>query len=85
MTSMRSTWIIRNRLRLLAGELVLAGLVQRREPTPGSPTPFHFPVESARRLAGMHASGPVFAADQHGGYLRFAVPSLRPYIANNAD
>ena len=28
----------------------------------------------------MHATGPVFAADQHGGYLRFAVPSLRPYI-----
>ena len=65
---------------LLGGELVLAGLMQRREPTPGSPTPFHFPVESARRLAGMHAAGPVFAADQHGGYLSFAVPSLRPYI-----
>jgi tetratricopeptide (TPR) repeat protein len=28
----------------------------------------------------MRASGPVFAADQHGGYLSFAVPSLRPYI-----
>jgi hypothetical protein len=65
---------------LLGGELVLAGFVQRREPTPGSPTPFHFPVESARRLAGMHASGPVFAADQHGGYLSFTNPSLRPYI-----
>jgi tetratricopeptide (TPR) repeat protein len=65
---------------LLGGELVLAGFVQKREPTPGRPTPFHFPVESARRLAGMHASGPVFAADQHGGYLSFAVPSLQPYI-----
>jgi hypothetical protein len=64
----------------LVGELALAGLVQLREPAPGSPTPFHFPVESARRLAGMRASGPVFAADQHGGYLSFAVPSLRPYI-----
>ena len=65
---------------LLGGELVLASLVQEREPAAGSPTPFHFPVESARRLGGMHAAGPVFAADQHGGYLRFAVPSLRPYI-----
>lgn len=64
----------------LGGELALAGLVQLRETAPGSPTPFHFPVESARRLAGMRASGPVFAADQHGGYLSFAVPSLRPYI-----
>ncbi|HJX65440.1 MAG TPA: hypothetical protein VJ860_15975 [Polyangia bacterium] len=65
---------------LLGGELLLAGLVLSREPAPGSPTPFHFPVESARRLAGMRATGPVFAADQHGGYLTFAVPSLRPYI-----
>jgi hypothetical protein len=65
---------------LLGGELLLAGLVLSREPAPGSPTPFHFPVESARRLAGMRAAGPVFAADQHGGYLSFAVPSLRPYI-----
>ena len=65
---------------LLGGELALAGLVQRREPTPGSPTPFHFPVESARRLSAMHAAGPVFSADAHGGYLTFAVPSLRPYI-----
>jgi hypothetical protein len=65
---------------LLGGELALAGLMHSREPAPGSPTPFHFPVESARRLAGMRASGPVFAADQHGGYLSFTVPSLRPYI-----
>jgi hypothetical protein len=64
----------------LGGELVLAGLMHRREPAAGSPTPFHFPVESARRLAGMRAAGPVFAADQHGGYLKFAVSSLRPYI-----
>jgi len=65
---------------LLGGELVLAGLMHSREPAPGSPTPFHFPVESARRLAGMRAAGPVFAADQHGGYLGFVVPSLQPYI-----
>ena len=65
---------------LLGGELAFAGLVQAREPATGSPTAFHFPVESARRLAAMHVAGPVFAADQHGGYLSFAVPSLRPYI-----
>jgi len=65
---------------LLGGELALAGLAHSREPASGSPTPFHFPVESARRLAGMRAAGPVFAADQHGGYLRFSVTSLRPYI-----
>jgi hypothetical protein len=65
---------------LLGGELVLAGVAQMREPAAGSPTPFHFPVESARRLAEIRAAGPVFAADQHGGYLRFTVASLRPYI-----
>jgi tetratricopeptide (TPR) repeat protein len=65
---------------LLGGELLLAGLVLSREPAPGSPTPFHFPVESAHRLAGTRAAGPVFATDQHGGYLKFAVSSLRPYI-----
>ena len=64
----------------LGGELVLAGLTQMREPAAGSPTPFHFPVQSVRRLAGIRAAGPVFAADQHGGYLCFTIPSLRPYI-----
>jgi hypothetical protein len=65
---------------LLGGEVALAVLLQTREPAPGSPTPFHFPVESARLLARLRVAGPVFAADQHGGYLSFAVPSLRPYI-----
>ena len=65
---------------LLGGEVALAVLLQTREPAPGSPTPFHFPVESARRLAKLHVAGPVFTADQHGGYLTFAAPALRPYI-----
>ncbi len=65
---------------LLGGEVALAVLLQTREPAPGSPTPFHFPVESARLLARLRVAGPVFAADQHGGYLSFAVPSLHPYI-----
>ena len=67
-------------LTLLGGEVAFAGWLQRREPAAGSPTPFHFPIESARRLAALRVAGPVFAADQHGGYLSFAVPALRPYI-----
>lgn len=65
---------------VLAAELGLAGVALAREPAIGEPTPFHFPTESARRLAAIGAHGPVFAADEHGGYLSFAVPGLRPYI-----
>jgi len=64
----------------LAGELALAVALHRREPAAGQPTPFHFPVESAQRLAALGLAGPVFTADQHGGYLRFAVPAVLPYI-----
>jgi hypothetical protein len=65
---------------LLGAELGLAVIVQTREPALGMPTPFHFPVETTRLLAQRGVSGPVFAADQHGGYLSFTVPALRPYI-----
>jgi len=61
-------------------ELALVGAVRAREPRAGTPTPFHFPVESARLLADRGVSGAVFAPDQHGGYLELAVPSVRPYI-----
>jgi hypothetical protein len=54
--------------------------VRAREPRAGTPTPFHFPVESARRLADSRVCGPVFAPDQHGGYLELSLPSVRPYI-----
>jgi hypothetical protein len=57
-----------------------AGAALAREERIGAPTPFHFPTESARMLAGMGAQGPVFAPDQAGGYLELAVPGLRPYI-----
>ena len=67
-------------LVLLGGQVVFAGWLQRRETAVGRPTPFHFPTESARRLAALHLAGPAFAADQHGGYLWFSVPGLRPYI-----
>jgi hypothetical protein len=67
-------------LVLLGGELALAVALMWREPAAGSPTPFHFPVESARELTLLQVTGPVFATDQHGGFLSFARPSLRPYI-----
>jgi hypothetical protein len=65
---------------LLGAELGLAAIVQKREPPLGTPTPFHFPVESARLLAERAVTGPIFAAEQHGGYLTFTIPALRPYI-----
>ncbi len=65
---------------VLAGELGLAAVALAREPRIGAPTPFHFPTESARLLAERGAAGPVFAPDHHGGFLRFSVPALRPYI-----
>jgi hypothetical protein len=64
----------------LAGELALAGVALAREAPVGEPTPFHFPVESARVLARMGATGPVFTPDQYGGYLLFTLPAMRPYI-----
>jgi len=65
---------------VLAGELALVGAVRAREPRAGTPTPFHFPVQSARLLAERGVTGPVFAPDQHGGYLELALPSVQPYI-----
>ena len=67
-------------LAALGGELALGAFALAGEAPVGAPTPFHFPVESARLLARTEARGPVFAPDQHGGYLTFAVPGLRPYI-----
>jgi hypothetical protein len=65
---------------LLLGEGGLAVWLSGREPPAGEPTPFHFPVMSARRLAELRLAGPVFAPDQHGGYLTFMVPGLLPYL-----
>jgi hypothetical protein len=65
---------------LLVGESGLALWLAAHEPAAGSPTPFHFPAESARRLVERQVTGPVFAADLHGGYLTFIAPSLQPYI-----
>lgn len=65
---------------VLGAELVLAGIAGAREAPVGAPTPFHFPVESTRVLAALGASGPIFAPDQHGGFLIFTLPALQPYI-----
>jgi tetratricopeptide (TPR) repeat protein len=65
---------------VLSAEIALAGAALARESPIGEPTPFHFPTESTRLLARMGASGRIFAPDQHGGYLAFSVPALRPYI-----
>lgn len=65
---------------VLSAEIGLAGAALAGEAPIGAPTPFHFPTESARLLARMGASGRIFAPDQHGGYLAFSVPALRPYI-----
>ncbi len=65
---------------VLSAEVGLAGAALAREAPIGAPTPFHFPTESARLLARLGASGRVFAPDQHGGYLAYSVPALRPYI-----
>ncbi|MFL5306114.1 MAG: tetratricopeptide repeat protein [Polyangia bacterium] len=64
----------------LACELGAAGIALAHEPRIGTPTPFHFPTESARMLAAAGASGALFAPDHDGGYLELAVPALRPYI-----
>jgi len=65
---------------VLVAELALVGVVRAREPKAGTVTPFHFPVESARLLAARGVAGPVFAPDQHGGYLELALPFVHPYI-----
>ncbi|MES1208084.1 MAG: tetratricopeptide repeat protein, partial [Pseudomonadota bacterium] len=65
---------------VLGCELGAAGVALAREPRIGTPTPFHFPTESAGLLAARGASGAVFAPDHDGGYLELAVPALRPYI-----
>jgi hypothetical protein len=65
---------------LLLAELGLVGWAAARETPPGSPTPFHFPVESVRRLAAAGVTGPIFAPDQHGGYVELMLPGATPYI-----
>jgi len=76
----RARWLAHAAHLALAALVGVATLTFSREPATGQPTPFHFPVGSASRLAELGASGPVFAPDHAGGYLTFTVPGLRPYI-----
>ncbi|HEY4186123.1 MAG TPA: hypothetical protein VGP07_13695 [Polyangia bacterium] len=77
---LRSRWLAVAALVAVAAVGALASVALAREAAVGAPTPFHFPVASARRLAAQRATGPVFAPDQAGGYLSFTVPGLRPYL-----
>jgi hypothetical protein len=76
----RWRWARALALALLLGEGGMAAWLSGREPRVDEPTPFHFPVMSARRLAELRLAGPVFAPDHHGGYLTFTVPGLLPYL-----
>jgi tetratricopeptide (TPR) repeat protein len=59
----------------------LSAFAAVREPTLREPSPFHVPVESARRLAALPNGADVFAADHQGGYLIWRLyPRFRPYI-----
>lgn len=78
LSARRAAWIARASLPALAAGVALAVVAFAREPAFAAPTPFHFPVESARRLG--HARGDVFAPDHTGGFLTFYAPGLRPYI-----
>jgi hypothetical protein len=80
LTSFATRWLPRAGAAALAAEVVLAGVALSREAPLGQPTPFRFPVESARRLAALGAAGPLFAPDHHGGFLTFTLPAVRPYI-----
>lgn len=71
-------WMARAGVPVLGALVVLAGVSFAREPSFADPTPFHFPVESARRLTG--ATGAVFAPEQVGGFLTFNDPGLQPYL-----
>ena len=63
---------------LAVGALVVVAAA--REPSLRAPTPFRFPTESARVLAGRD-SGTVFAPDHQGGYLIWTLhPRHRPYL-----
>jgi tetratricopeptide (TPR) repeat protein len=65
----------------LATVLGYSGIAAAREPALGQPSPFREPVESARRLAQLPASGDIFSADHQGGYLIWQLyPRLRPFI-----
>jgi hypothetical protein len=61
--------------------LGLGGVAAARETSLGEPAPWRAPVESARVIDALGGSGSVFAADQFGGYLIWALgPRHRPFM-----
>ena len=78
LTGRRRSSIRPLRLSAAAAMVALAAVTFAREPAFAGPTPFHFPVESARRLTG--ATGAVFAPEHAGGFLTFHDPGLMPYL-----
>jgi hypothetical protein len=72
----------------LVGVLALASTAAAREPSLAVPAPWRAPVESARFISARAAGGApdappgtIFAADQFGGYLIWALtPRFRPFM-----
>lgn len=61
--------------------LGLAGSAAARESALSAPAPFRVPSGSAQRIAAAGGQGTIFAADNYGGYLIWALfPEHRPYI-----
>jgi len=68
-------------LATIAGILSLAGVASAREAPIARPAPFGAPIESAKIIAERGGEGTVFATDNYGGYLIWALyPRFRPYI-----
>lgn len=66
---------------LFAALLSVSALAASRESRFAEPSPFRVPALSAERLSALPASGKVFCADHHGGYLIWKLyPRFQPYI-----
>lgn len=66
---------------LFAALLSVSALAASRESRLAEPSPFRVPAMSAERLSELPASGKVFCADHHGGYLIWKLyPRFQPYI-----
>jgi hypothetical protein len=65
----------------LAAVLLVASGAAARETTLSAPAPWRAPIESARVIRERGVAGPIFAADQFGGYLIWQLgPDHRPYM-----
>jgi hypothetical protein len=65
----------------LAAVLLVASVAAARETSLAAPAPWRAPVRSAELIAAQGGTGPVFAADQFGGYLIWALgPEHKPFM-----